>query len=690
MRKKIAFISGWYNFGGNNGISEDYRFMTNCLYDSAKKYFLPNHDVEFIFITNGEFTINGVTNIKIDQKIDGFWEMCLMKILSLKVVENKYDYIFVNDNDQIYIKEVGDEILESDFTFLDHYFAPPVKGIHEEITDIVELNFNTSEEKWTMGNFFGGKQKNMLELLSLTEENHKKYFGHNYNQNHFYSRYPEELFIIKYVFENNINHKRLNCCFNPLDTTSEVFLGDFSVKESDHFKIKNTKLLHGTKQNLNKLKDYMIENKKIVVCQFYTPNISYGKFSEKINQKYCEDNGYDYYVEKDGDKIKNKIGSRAWTWYKPLLIEEVFNSYPDCEYVLFIDIDAIFCNNNRRIEEFITNDFSILMTKDYGPSLVNAGVMLIKNNQFSKDFIKNWWNICEEFPQYKQGLWHDQTCIGLLHERLTTPQEFKIIDNLDFNSIGYGDNKFIFHAFAFGNLLNRTIDSIYYKKFDIPIPTGTQLLDIIQYYSTDKHHEHNFFNLVYNELFKDIYLDVKTFIEIGVSDGESIKLWRDYFVNSEIIGFENNLPYSFERLGDTSRERMTFIDGDQSNEEDLIKFSETYSNVDVILDDGSHKMRDQQITLSKLFKMLKSDGIYILEDLHTSFEAVMPEKSWCGWGDSSKTITLNMLQLFKETGKIESDYMTQDDMDYLSENIKSVEIYKNRPDWSVTSVIIKK
>jgi|TARA_B110000908_G_C10241023_1_gene446070 hypothetical protein len=434
----------------------------------------------------------------------------------------------------------------------------------------------------------------------------------------------------------------------------------------------------------------MKENKKIVVCQFYTSNVSYGKYSEKINQKYCEDNGYDYYVEKDGDKIKSKIGSRSWTWYKPLLIEEVFNSHPDCDYVLFMDIDAIFSNNSRRIEEFITNDFSILMTNDYGPSLVNAGVMLLKNNQFSKDFIKNWWDICEEYPQYKQGLWHDQTCIGLLHTRLQTPQEFKIIDNSDFNSRAYNPNKFIFHAFSYGNLPNRTIDSLYYKIFNISLPTGTQLLDIIEYYQTDKHYEHNYFNLIYNELFKDIYLDVKKFIEVGVYDCESIKLWRDYFINSDIIAFEYDLPYSLERLGDTNRDRLTFIDGDQSKEEDLIKFSETYSNVDVILDDGSHKMRDQQITLAKLFKMLKSGGIYILEDLHTSFEVVIPEKSWCGWGDSSKTITLNMLETFKETGKIESDYMTQDEMDYLSENIKSVEIYKNKPDWSVTSVIIKK
>jgi hypothetical protein len=433
----------------------------------------------------------------------------------------------------------------------------------------------------------------------------------------------------------------------------------------------------------------MKENKKIIVTQFYTSNVTYGRYSEEINRKYCEEQGYIYHVEKDDDKINIALEGRSPTWYKPKLIAEVFETYnPD--YVLFLDADAIVSDSTRRIEEFITEDFSILMTEDYGPSLVNAGVILFKNNQFSKDFINKWWDICEEFPQYKRGLWWDQTCIGLLHERLTTPQEFKIIDNFDFNSRVYSQHRFIFHAFSFGNVPYRTINSIWYKKFDIPLPTGTQLLDIIQNYPTDKHYEHNYFELIYNELFKDIYLDVKTFIEIGVGDSESIKLWRDYFVNAEIIGFENNLSCTFERLGNTNRERMTFIDGDQSKEEDLIKFSEAYSNVDVILDDGSHKMRDQQITLAKLFKMLKSNGIYIIENLHTSFEAVMPEKSWCGWGDSSKTITLNMLQSFKETGKIESDYMTQDDMDYLSENIKSVKVYKNRPDWSVTSVIIKK
>ena len=254
INKKIAVISGWYNFGEHKGISDDNRFMTNCFYESAKKYFLPHHDVEFIFMNNSDIKIDGVTNINFDYKIEGFWEMCLMKILSLKFLKNEYDYIFVNDNDQVYIKEVNDEILESDFIFVDHFYQPTVKSIHEEVTDVVELNFNTSEEKWTMGNFFGGKQKNMMELLSITEENHKKYLGYNYKQNHFYSRYPEELFIVKYVYENNINHKRVNTCVHPLQSPGEYFLSDWGDDDSVPFEVTNVNLLHNTKKNLNKLK----------------------------------------------------------------------------------------------------------------------------------------------------------------------------------------------------------------------------------------------------------------------------------------------------------------------------------------------------------------------------------------------------------------------------------------------------
>ena len=35
----------------------------------------------------------------------------------------------------------------------------------------------------------------------------------------------------------------------------------------------------------------MEENKKIVIAQFFTTNLSYGKFTKEINKKYCDEKG---------------------------------------------------------------------------------------------------------------------------------------------------------------------------------------------------------------------------------------------------------------------------------------------------------------------------------------------------------------------------------------------------------------
>ena len=79
-----------------------------------------------------------------------------------------------------------------------------------------------------------------------------------------------------------------------------------------------------------------------------------------------------------------------------------------------------------------------------------------------------------------------------------------------------------------------------------------------------------------------------------------------------------------------------------------------------------------------------------MEDLHTSVEATNPAKAWCGWGDPNKTLTLNMLEEFNNTGKLASDYINDEELEYLNNNIASIEVYKQRPDWSITAIITKK
>jgi hypothetical protein len=439
----------------------------------------------------------------------------------------------------------------------------------------------------------------------------------------------------------------------------------------------------------------------IVLAQFWTNNITYSKYTRLINSKYCEEKNYIYHIESDDLKIKTSVENRSYTWYKPILLLEVLEKYsPD--YVLFLDADAVVVDNNYNIEDFIEDNKDIVVTEDYGPSDMNAGVILIKNTEWVKIFLKKWYDIGDELeggtpPQkgyYRSALWHDQTCFShLLRTDKESKNKISVIKNTILNGRYYKDvtNKnFIFHAFSYGMYKNRTIDIAYYNIFNIPIPKGEELVDMANRYSTDKNSEHGYIQFVYNDLFKPIKETCKCFIEIGAHNGESIKLWRDYFTNSEIVGIDNNIQYSIENLKDTSKERITLLDLNQSKEEDLDRLSTIYNNVDVILDDGSHMMRDQQITFAKLFKILKSGGIYVLEDLHTSLELINKPNHWITWGDRDKTITLSMLKDFNLTGKIYSDYMTDDEMKYLNENIESIDIYEIGYDWSITSVIKKK
>jgi len=418
----------------------------------------------------------------------------------------------------------------------------------------------------------------------------------------------------------------------------------------------------------------------ITICQFYTPNVAYGEYAEKINKHYCDINGYNYYVEKDVHKINSKIPGRSLTWYKPHLIGEMFELYPNSEYILFLDIDAIFCNNNRKIEEFITDDFSVLMTEDYGPSLVNAGVMLLKNDEFSKEFIKQWWDICEEYPQYKEGLWHDQTCIGLLYDKLNKPTQFKIIGNFDFNAREYNNDRFIYHAFSYGHLIYRTIDRIYHDKFNITPKFEVKNLDEIgKYFGTDKQYLHNYYNRFYQNLLNE-YQQHCDILEIGILDGASIRVWSNFFQSGNIHGIDiNQLNINTDRI-------HTFV-VDQSKIDELESFSDKGHQYDIIIDDGSHKMEDQQITIQLLFKNLKQGGYFVIEDLQTSLECRMPEKRIFGWGNPNKTTCLDMLYSIQNGNPI-SDYKTNDWDSFISE-IEYVYVSSDRND-SIYSIIKKK
>ena len=122
----------------------------------------------------------------------------------------------------------------------------------------------------------------------------------------------------------------------------------------------------------------------------------------------------------------------------------------------------------------------------------------------------------------------------------------------------------------------------------------------------------------YTEVY-DIYLDpIKdekmNFLEIGVFQGESLKLWEAYLKNSTIIGLDIETDCA-KYAGDR---RKVYI-GSQTDEMILWKIQKENNPLSVIMDDGSHNWDHQIKTFRAAFPLLKEGGLYFIEDLHTSY-----------------------------------------------------------------------
>lgn len=110
------------------------------------------------------------------------------------------------------------------------------------------------------------------------------------------------------------------------------------------------------------------------------------------------------------------------------------------------------------------------------------------------------------------------------------------------------------------------------------------------------------------------------FLEIGVFEGGSLKMWRDYFGEQAIIfGIDIN-PKCKQFDGVGGQVRI----GSQVDPDFLNTVIEEMGGVDLILDDGSHHMKHVPETLRLLFPRLSNGGLYMIEDLHAAY--------WKGFG----------------------------------------------------------
>jgi hypothetical protein len=112
------------------------------------------------------------------------------------------------------------------------------------------------------------------------------------------------------------------------------------------------------------------------------------------------------------------------------------------------------------------------------------------------------------------------------------------------------------------------------------------------------------------------------FLEIGAAGGESIKTWLEYFSNAKVFGVDNNQGTNPWNTVDAGTDpRYTFVYGDQTDKTMWACFAVNYgADWDVIMDDGGHFNDQIIIAFGCLWPMLKSGGLYIIEDLGCSYD----------------------------------------------------------------------
>ena len=104
-------------------------------------------------------------------------------------------------------------------------------------------------------------------------------------------------------------------------------------------------------------------------------------------------------------------------------------------------------------------------------------------------------------------------------------------------------------------------------------------------------------------------------LEIGISHGGSLQMWRSYLGRrATIVGVDIE-----PRVADLAEPGIDVHVGSQSDPEFLGELVARYGSFDIIIDDGSHWYRDQSVSLDVLWPALSEGGVYLVEDVHTSY-----------------------------------------------------------------------
>src|SRR4051812_18958214 len=158
-------------------------------------------------------------------------------------------------------------------------------------------------------------------------------------------------------------------------------------------------------------------------------------------------------------------------------------------------------------------------------------------------------------------------------------------------------------------------------------------------YNTDK--IANGYLKYYDPVFAELVPRELRLLEIGIHEGGSLRLWRDYFPKGRITGIDLRVPPGLE-----GEERIAAFAGDQADTSFLshVARNSAPEGFDVIIDDACHLGAPTKAAFWHLFERhLKPGGLYVIEDWGTGY--------WDDWPDGRAVRPPSLLDRFLRRAK---------------------------------------
>ena len=172
---------------------------------------------------------------------------------------------------------------------------------------------------------------------------------------------------------------------------------------------------------------------------------------------------------------------------------------------------------------------------------------------------------------------------------------------------------------------------------------------------------------IYENYFKELKEKKINILEIGVENGDSLRIWRDYFRKANICGLDivkKNFTIN----------NVEILCGDQSDHKFLDVVIEKYKKFDIIIDDGCHVSNYIINTFGYLFDYLSDGGLYVIEDLQTSY---IPRYGGSRINLNKKNTSMNFIKSLSDSINYEHNDKPFFKKSIYDGKIKSVHFYQN-------------